>query len=708
MAQVRNPVDGREGVYREDFDRLESRDRRRSRGALPPQSFSAKRTDGGILFTIIDRDPVAEANGAVRYDIVWAEDVDLSTSETVAAGFARATNIMSIPAPGRAGADAVRLLFGERFLRGFFFCVGVDSTNVRGEPTPPISMNDTETSGGYPDDVSHFSVSESGEVHNGVPYSVISFIYQAPADDRFAGVKFFVKDYPVTNQIYQTYYHRYTGERGGTGQDAFKLEVGRRKGSGTITIVGTNITGVGSTFLSEMNTGDLLEARGHVQQLAFVSNDTTADFGFGTWTGDDVTGLADWWIIPEVTFFAVSCAKDGTHRDDVTNAPMDREFLDGLLSPPVTPVLVGNFDSNGVSTLGEVNRLEWDQLVGTEIKAYHLYRGEGAAVSFGDCDHVATRDHNPHALGSGHQSIDDTDFTISQKEQNQVFSYYLVAENWREQRSDPSTLVEVACRLNNASSGDPTIPARSGVLNLLYDAALIGTAGNNVDSADASQDTFNNLGGPPTGWVRWHSTLSGGAATRTKHANNDQFKFVAPGLGGATYAYQDIEAFDAAANKIIREGAVLTLQFLIKHGGVLPDGTFSVYLEAYNAGVAQEFCPRRYRDPADDALKFYAPGTLSLLSIPGSDLLSTWQGSFGVFLPRDSVTTTVLRAAFRWTDGTVGEIYVTQPMLSYGEELCNWTGQMVDTALRYPTPGDPPIPLGDGSGSREIVFQPVP
>lgn len=704
----------REGTYREDFGRLESRVRRRSRAALQPISFTAKRDDGGVLFRIVDRDPIIEGQGAVRYDILWAADVNLSTAETIAAGFARAVQVLSIPAPGKANAEAARHLFGERYLIGYYFCVGYDSTNTPGEPTPPIAMGDTSTGGGYPDDVSHFSISESGEVHNGVPYSVISFIYQAPNDSRFAGVKFFVKDYPVINEIYQTHFHRHVGQLGGTGQDKFKWEVGRRKGTGRLLQIATvNIIGSGAPatkFRSEMNAGDYIEARGHTQEIGTVY--TTTDFLAllsANWTGPNVVDLDDWWIIPLVTIYAVSVGKDGSHREDVTNAPSVTVLLDGLLSAPVAPVLTGNYDANGVSTLGEINRLEWDQLAGTEIKAYHLYRGLGAAAAFVDCTHIGTRMHDANNLAGGHHSFDDKDFTITQKEQNQVFSYYLVAENWREQRSSPSSRVEVACRLNNAGSGDPTIPSRSGVKTLLYNGAFAGTVGNNVDDLDVSQDTFNaDVARIGAGWNRWESGVSGGAVTRPKHIANDQVIFAPPGAGGSARLWQGVKAWEAAADPIIKEGAVLTFQALIKHDGTLPDGTFTMYLESLDAVQAHnEYCPRRYRDPADDALKWTAATSAAILTVPVASLLSTWQLFFAVFLPSTTAALDIaeLRVNWGWDDGTVGNIYVTQPMLSYGEELANWSGEMVERLMRHPRSGDPVGPIGDGPGHRRELIR---
>lgn len=679
------------------------------RGPLPPQSFSAIRTDGGVQFKIIDRNPLIDRSGAVRYDIYWAQVVDLSTDDTIAAGFARATNVMSLPAPGVEGASVVRMLFGERYLQGFYYCVGFDAANNMGQPTPPIVLNDASNSGSYPDDVSHFDVSESGIVSNGVSYSEVSFIYQAPNDPRFAGVKFFIKDYPVINEIYETFLHSYRGERGGTGQDKFLLEVGRRKGTGTLTIVGTALTGVGSAFLSEMNAGDLLEVRGHIQTILSVTSNTVATLSAG-WGGDAVAAVADWWIIPEVTIYAVSLAVDGSHREDIENAPSVKVFLDGLLSPPVSPVLTGDVDSNGVSTIGEVNRIEFNQLAGTEIVRYHAYKGRGAGLAYSACVHFATEEHNPHALGNGHHQIDDTVFETGDKESNQVFSYYLVAENAREQRSNPSTRVEIACRLNSAGSGDGSIPSRNGVLNVLYNAALCGTVGNNVDFADASQDTFNATGGPPTGWARWHSTIFGTAVTRAKHYNNDEIRFTAPGAAGQTFAYQALQTWASLADPRIRKGSLLTFQALIQHDGVLPNGTFYMYLELFdNGGGFLEYCPRRYRDGFTGELTFDAGTTIvtpasNVIAIDCSELLGNWQGFMGVFRPTDSLAAAFMRVTWGWEGGTVGNIRVTQPMLSYGEELCNWTGQMINTSLLYPNGGDPPGWIGDGPGHRDQLL----
>jgi hypothetical protein len=685
---------------RDDLDRLQSGFRRRSRNPLPPRSFTARRRDGGVEFRIIDRDPIAEGNGSIRYDIYWSEDVDLSSAETIAAGYARATQVESIQAPGKEGADASRTIYGEKYLRGYYYCVGVDSAGGRGEPTPPIAMGDDSTGGGYPDDVEHFAVSESGEVHNGVPYSVISFVYQAPNDERFAGVKFFVKDYPVLNEIYQTHFHRHTGARGGTGQDKFKWEVGRRKGTGTLSLALDVMSGVGTEFQAEMNAGDHIEARGTTAAVLSLANNTSGLLS-AWWSGLDVISLADWYIIPAVTIYAVSVGKDGSHREDIENAKSAVVWLDGLLSPPVAPVLIGNYDSNGVSTLGETNRLEWDQLEGTEIKQYHLFRGEGAAVPFESCTLVHTQAHDPNELANGHHYYDDTDFTIVQKESHQVWTYYLLAENWREQRSAASNAIEIACRLNNSGSGDPTIPARSGVLNILYNAALAGVSGSNVDSADVNQDTFNAMGGPPSGWARWHGAVYFAAVTRPQHLNNDQVKFFPPTAAGTTFVYQNINGASGVP-AIIRNGALLTFQGLVKHGGVVPDGYFGFYVETFNGAAHNEYCARRYRN-SSDALDWIT-GPSARVNIPTTDLLSTWQLFFAVFRIDTSFTATTLRANFGWDSGTVGNIYVTQPMLTFGEELCNWTGQMVDTALRYPKSGNPFGGIGDGPGRRgEII-----
>lgn len=699
------------GRFEDGFDRLRSGWRRQSRGAQQPRSFTAKRADGGVQFTIIDRDPFTEGSGSTRYDVYWAETVDLSTAETVAAGFARATNVMSIPAPGKDGADATRILFGERYLKGHYFCVGVGVLATdRSEPTPPISLNDDTTSGGYPADVEHFAVSESGEVHNGVPYSVISFAYQAPNDPNFTGVKFFCKDYPVTGQIYQTYFHRYVGQRGGTGQGEFFFEVGRRKGVGTLSIAGSALTGVGSAFLSDMNAGDLIEVRGTTAEIDSVTDSTNATLA-AAWGGDSVASVSDWWILPEVTFYAVSIGRDGGHREDIENAPSDVEFLDGLLSPPVPPVLVGNFDSNGVSTYGETNLLEFNQLEGTEIKAYHIYRATGAAAAFSSATHKKTIAHNPHAMTDGHHSWPDTEFTITEKEQNQAFTYYLVAENWREQRSIPSDAVQIACRLNSASSGDPSIPARTGVFNHLWNAGLVGTPGNTVDNADVSQRAWRSGSpAPPTGWTQWHSSVFSGAVTRPQHANGDQFRFFAPGLGlPECYAYMEINGWDNAA-PVIRSGMPLTFQALIKHGGgVSPNGIFKMYIETYNAGAFVEYCPRRYRDPADDSLQLVddTGGAANVLEIAGSDFLDSWQLFFATFVPTAANTVTAVRITFGWSGGDTGDIYVTQPMLSGGEELCVWTSEMVDTAIRPSVGGDPAGGLGDGPGGRpDLIFMP--
>lgn len=700
MREVRHRDASGSYSNQEDFDRLESGVRRRNRAALAPVAFRAKRTDGGVQFTIIDRDPITEGNGAVRYDIYWAEDVDLTDEDTIAAGYARSTNVMSIPAPGREGADATRMLFGERYLRGFYFCVGVDAANERGEPTPPLSLNDESNSGGYPDDVTHPSVSESGEVHNGVPYSVLSFIYQAPIDDRFAGVMFFIKDYPVINEIYQTHFHRYTGQRGGTGQDKFKLEIGRRKGTGDLTIALAAVSGASTAFLAEMNAGDLIEARGHTQEIDSITDDDTATLA-ANWAGDTVTTLADWWVIPEITIYFVSVGKDGRYREDIESAPSVTVYLDGLLSAPVAPVLTANKDANDISTIGEVIRLEWAQLEGTEIKAYHLYRGKGAAVAFSSCTPIITIPHNPHALTGGNQSYDDDDFTYLEKEENQVWSYYLVAENWREQRSDESARLEVACRLTKADGVDPSVPARSGVLNYLYNAALIADTGNNVDDADATQDSFNNIGGPPAGWKRWEGTAIGGGAVVPTHQNIDQIHFTAPGAGNSTFAYQEIKAWsDATADpRVIRRHQILTFQALIRHGGVLPNGNFYMYIETYNLAVFNEYSKRRYRN-SSDALAWIAAGTGARIEISGADLLSDWQMFMGVFLPDATLTATKIRVTWGWEGGTTGTIHVTQPMLSFGEELCNWTGQMVETALDWSPGNDAGMELGDGFGVR--------
>jgi hypothetical protein len=93
MATVTDSIQADPGSHagsdffaRGETARLNSSLRRHSRGPLPPLSFTARREDGGITFKIIDRDPIADANGAVRYDVYWCQDLSLQSDETVAAG----------------------------------------------------------------------------------------------------------------------------------------------------------------------------------------------------------------------------------------------------------------------------------------------------------------------------------------------------------------------------------------------------------------------------------------------------------------------------------------------------------------------------------------------------------------------------------------------------------------------------------------------
>lgn len=703
-----------------------------------PKSFRIEKAGTGIRVYVTDwpHEAVEVAGTSVfQYLIYWAEDVDQTTAAGISAGFARATLLApAIPTAGRrrpsggASGDYVAFFTDPKYQTGFFYCVGINTDGVLSDPGNPVKI--TSGNGGtVPNDVDHFEASESGEVHDGTTISAVSYAFRIPqTGGEVDRIQFMFENYPSLNEFQEGESVRVTVGRGGTQTGKLTFPVGRRVGTGTITIVGALVTGVGTDFLALAAAlgGDQLEALGFRARIANVSSPTSMGLT-GVWTGPAVTGLADWQTIAAITIYAVSEGLNGARRDDVENAPSVTLDLDGNLSAPNAPTTVY------VTPLDNSVRIEATQVAGTQLDHYVLYRSLGSGVDAG----MALAPPQPSAgtelldtqpavatpVSGSLVQFEDSGFTPTQKEQAQAFVWYVSVKNTRGDESACAHAVGT-CRLTSSADVDPSLTGRVGFKNLLYDAFIGGGLGNTVHDTDTSQDAFNgtsagNLPGKPyggsgasvgtgafVGYTRWHATTTGAAALPV-HGNGDEVQIMAPGLGQSTYLFQEIDAWSlglggAAGVKIVK-GGWYVWSVLARYTSAFgqPPGSFVIYLEQYNNNVKSGDALRQYRDSGTQLLANYPQGSASnALTIPGSALLTTWQRFYAVWQMDASLVTKQLRMNISLQNCATGAVYVRRAMLNEGEDVAYWTGEMGVTSGSVPINVDPPGNIGDGPGHR--------
>jgi len=738
-------TEAKTAVGMDDVDRLfdDTHDSRmaRNRTLAPrgPKAFRIEKAGTGIRVIVTDwpHDSIDVAGtGTFQFLVYWAEDVDQTTNEGLASGFARRTLLSpAIPTSGstnranRGGsAQSVQFYSDPKYQTGFFWVVGVDADGIESDPGIPLKV----VSGGggtVPADVEHFQASESGEMRDGSLVSVVSYSFRVPTTGGpIEAVQFMYLNYPTLNEFAEGQSVRVTVGRGATQTGQLVFPRGLRTGNGSISIAGTAVTGVGTEFLTLAAAagGDQLEVFGVLGLIASVSSNTSMTL-VSAWPGPPVVGVDDWMVIGAVTIFAVSEGANGARRDDPENAPFQLIDLDGSLSAPIAP------GSVFVSNIGGIVRIEADQVSGTQIDSYVLYRSTGSGVDAGmalsppqpsaGTTQIDGKPADANPVAGSLVQFNDSNFTDTEKESGQAFVWYVTV---RSGNLESAAAHQVGtCRLTSSQDVDPSLTGRVGLKNLLFNAFIGGTAGNTVIDTDTSQDGFNgtsagNLPGKPyggsgaavgtgkfVGHTRWHS-ITDGAASIAKFINGNEVQIVAPGLSKTTRIWQEIDAWDlglggAAGNKITKGGLyVISALFRYDAGLGQPPGTFNFWIDQWANNARNGDSLRRYRDPADQVLKYYAQGSGNNIETnAGSVLLTTWQRFYAVYKLDDTITTKQLRMNFTLSNCATGELRICRAMLNEGEDIGYWTGDMGDTTVSQPVGSGPPAGGGDGPGTRD-------
>ena len=734
------------GIGMDDLDRLydDTHDSRmaRNRTLQPrgPRSFRIQKAGTGIRVIVTDwpHESVAVAGtGTFQFLVYWAEDVDQTTNAGIAAGFARSILLSpAIPAPGPtsrnnrgAGAQATQFFSDPKYQTGFFYCVGVDTEGNQSDPGNPIKVP-SGGGGTIPDDVEHFQASESGEIRDGSLVSVVSYSFRIPSTGGpIENVQFMFENYPTLNEFSEGQSVRVTVGRGATQTGELVFPRGLRTGNGSISIAGTAVTGVGTEFLTLAAAagGDQIEVFGVPGRIASVASNTSLTIA-GAWPGPPVAAVDDWMIVGAVTIFAVSEGANGARRDDPENSTAFALVdLDGNLSAPIAPGAVF------ISNIGGIVRIEADQVAGTQIDSYILYRSTGSGVDVGmalsppqpsaGTTQIDGKPADAHPVVGSLVQFNDSNFSDTEKENGQAFVWYVSVRAANLESAAASA--GGTCRLTSSQDVDPSLTGRVGLKNLLFDSFIGGTSGNTVIDTDTSQDTFNgtsvgNLPGKPyggsgaavgsgkfVGYTRWHS-VTDGAASIAKFINGDEVQIVAPGIGKTTRFWQEIDAWDVglggAPGCKITKGGLYVISGLFRYDAGLgqPNGTFSLWIDQYSNNTRSGDSLRRYRDPADQVLKYHAQASgLNIETHAGSELLATWQRFYAAFQLDSTITTRQLRMNYALSNCSSGELRVKRVMLNEGEEIGYWTGDMGDTTVSQPSGSGPPAGGGDGPGTRE-------
>lgn len=744
MTDAINRVDNIDPLFNDSHDSRMARNR--TLAPRGPRSFTIQKAGTGIRVIVTDwpHESVEVAgSGTFQFLVFWAEDADQTSADGIAAGFARATLLSpAIPAPGPAsrlnrgaGMQAVQFYADPKYQTGYFYCVGADTEGNQSAPGNPLKI--TSGSGGtIPSDVEHFQASESGEIRDGSLVSVVSYSFRVPATGGpIENVQFMYRNYPTLNEFSEGQSVRVTAGRGATQTGELVFPRGLRTGNGSISVAGTAVTGVGTEFLTLAAAagGDQLEVFGALGRIASVPSNTSMTLA-SAWGGPPVAAVDDWMVIGAVTIFAVSEGANGARRDDPENSTAFALVdLDGTLSAPIAPGAVF------ISNIGGIVRIEADQVAGTQIDSYILYRSNGSGVDGGmalsppqpaaGTTQIDGKPADAHPVAGSLVQFNDSNFTDTEKESGQAFVWYVTVKSGNLESAAASAVG--TCRLTSSQDVDPSLTGRVGLKNLIFNSFIGGTAGNTVIDTDTSQDGFNgtsvgNLPGKPyggsgaavgsgkfVGYTRWHSTNdTAGAVAIATFRNNDEVQMLSPGIGKTQHSWQEIDAWNgglgAAPGIKIAKGGSYVLSGLFRYDGVKPDGVFEFWLDQFNAGSVTGQALLRYRDPADQSLKYYAQGDASNFNTQQcSDLTLTWQRFFAIFRLDDTITTRQLRiqvALSNCTAGVGGDMRYKRLMLNEGEDIGYWTGDMGDPTVSVPVGGGPPDGgAGDGSGTRDPI-----
>lgn len=692
---------------------------------LPPLQVVVEDTSDGVRITVVNDGPLGtRLNGAVRYDAYWAGDVDTTTADGKAAGFSRAIcQAPSIPATTVDRTQTSAIFTDKKYQAGFWYICGVGSDGQRSDPSEPARVTTGAVDTTVPGDVVHLQISESGRVANRTVFSELSVTANPPPDTtNFGGVQLYLKDYSALGEIQEGYSHPWRGD-GAIDFDVL-YDIPRRGGGFSITATNSSdtVSAPGGGLLAVAQIGDELELLG--RRIAIDGVADTALTLASAWPMPTIS-TSDWSIIALVTIFVVSIGKSGSRRADVTVAPSKQVLMDGDISTPNSPANI-TLTNSGVSVI-----IEWDQVAGSTIDGYNVYRSAGTTPDSGMAlsppqpsvgtlliDRVVQNANLP--TGSTYVLMQSTDdkFTPYDLEANSAFVWYVTTTNTRGDESAANASAG-NCQRQVTNEIDPTQTGRNPGKNYLYNAAIAGTAGTAILANATSQDAFmgtdaSNLPGRPygstsgqangtgrfRGYTRWEANdAATGAAGSVKFQNGDEAHMVAPGAAKEWNLYQEIGAWNedgGAPFAKLGNGETYTISAYISHDGATAvNGQFFFYVEQSSNATVQGNAKRRFRDTNSVITESSTP-----LEITTSAITATSTRIQAAFRLDSALTTKQVRVRFRWLGGTTGTVVVRRAMCNGGEAAAQWTADMGDTNISIPTPANPIGPPGDGKTVR--------
>lgn len=668
----------------------------------PPKDFKVERQGALLRLVVIDRgkfDSQMTPSGADHYAFYWAETVDISSANTIDAGYARSTKVADVQRTFIEDRAITTELNDPKYQNGYFYVVGANAIGDRSRYLFSGQQSNVVLDETIPANVDHFQASESGRPMNGTVVSAISFSYRAPLSKSFAGVQFFLEHYPNHGQVTEFVSDRFTSPGSMSASDFFAIPC-RRKGVGTINLTNglASVTGVGTSFLIQFFPGDAVEIFSDQQGIVQTVTDNTTMTLTVNWAGTTVVAQADYTSLGLVNIYAVALSKAGTHGDYLT-APKVSVLFDAELSPPIAPTLTAVSIGNGI-------RIALTPPPGTQLKHGLIYKGKGAGLAITDAlmktmNPIPVDVNNPTGLFQ----FDDFDFTTYEKENGQIYSYYASYVNLRGTEGTATARVEASPRLDTPGDNGPTQAAGAVTTNLLYNSYIYGTPGNVVAVADASQLTYS--GAIPAGAHAWDGLAAGTGATAPVHQNNTEVKLPAPTATNNWCQFSErIDAWDhgTVANRRIDKGRNITIALYVFSSGTSPNGSLTLTIAMMNAGsdVGYFATKRRISTDAFDYTEI-TRGTAGLYgrTVNGSDLTSTPTLVFCTFSPQ-TIPATVDQIELRilhWDTSNANHIIVTKVMLNYGDQWGLWTPEQ--PKLPFPPPGGTiPHAFPDRDGTR--------
>lgn len=685
------------------------RDRPRQLLPLPPYDLIVRVSGNAVQLLAVDRAQFITADGnlsgSTKYIFYWVAMMDSSTHDGRLEALNRALVVGSVPRTYVSGQRLpCPLLTDARFTSGYFLCVGMDDEgNVSQGILASSAQSSTILDGSVPGPVTDLQISEDGEQANGTVVSVLSFTYVAPnPKNSFIGIQPVIRDYPAVGDLTEFGPLGYGGPGGGAGGGQLRIVPARRTGDGTITITMSSVVGTGTHFTLFAKTGDQIEVFGVLGRVT-VNSDTlmTLDVAWPA-TAPVVTAVDQYVMIGRCRVYAVALSQLLAHTDDQTDWPYVDVDIDGLLSAPNAPAALT------LTPFGNGIRGQFAQVAGVGIRGYLVFRSTGTSVDLFNAFQIGKEiRHDPTTPNGGTiLQFEDTNFTVFEREQGQIFRYYVKTVNVRDEWSGLFATATAACRLDAPSDNSPTNPAREIALNQLWDGHINGTAGL-VGVGDAGQDV--NMGGtPPAGRARW-AGVAGGVGVAPSHVSSTEviLAMSAPAAVGQSAIQQDIGGWDnaAATDRRLPTNKLLCLQVKARTTGGQPNGTLFLEIQQWNGGAQSGVANYRQR-LSNDVLDT----TATSLAIQGSDIVTDYTVYWGVFVPDPNVVTTFFRARIHYdvTNWNGVNVFVTEAMLAIAETLPPYNPQMADPSITYTRPsGGAPLPHGgfdpDNGGGRDRI-----